>query len=211
MKTPITDYLKEFFASRDRHVTGNPRHVTAAKIVLARVRVMELETIKKLNETADNLLQRRERERLRQQKVRAKKRHVTALNRPLYTDSKLNEGTLNEERKNYLIESHSAPAKPRRSKGTALPPSWTPNEKHFTLAAELGFDGRFVERCANEMREWCTENAHRAITKKTNWDSAFRRWLEREAERKPRNGMRRVNGPSLGDIARGQFDFGDQR
>ncbi len=113
-----------------------------------------------------------------------------------------------ETRKSLTADSHSAPRKKHRLIGHPLPADWIPKSSHYQLATELGRDTRFVENAANEMREWCEANGNRAITRKLSWDAAFSGWLRRNAARGPRQ---RPSGPSLGDIARGQFDFGDRR
>lgn len=209
MKTPITDTLREFFASRYGNVTPEPRNVTAAKLILARIRVMELETLKKLNETEEFLQQRRAAGRARSRRLRERRRNVTQQKSPLcdsfLSDSQLKKGlSIKKESSSLRVT-----AKSKNKNGSALDPAWQPNEKHRMLATSLGHDERFLARCADDMRDWAKANANRAIARKADWDATFSGWLRREAARRPK--PRRPSGPSLTDIASGMFHFGEQR
>lgn len=208
MKTPITDYLREYFLSADSPRTNAARPRTAAKIVLANVRKMELETIKNFTENKKLLEARRERDRLRKQRHRARVCPRTEKKTPLISDSKLEEGTLDKKESLLTLPVIEATIVPRQKRGERLPADWTPTARHRSLAESLGRDERWMNGCADDMRDWAKANGHRQVTRKSDWDATFSGWLRREAAKRPQN---RRSGPSLSDIARGQFDFGDQR
>ncbi|MFG1202348.1 hypothetical protein V5F29_08140 [Xanthobacter aminoxidans] len=80
-------------------------------------------------------------------------------------------------------------AKSTKAKGHSLPDDWKPAEKHFTAAAKLGRDARWVQRQAEAMRNWALANAHQSNTLKSDWDRAFLNWIDtshqRESPRSP--------------------------
>lgn len=94
----------------------------------------------------------------------------------------------------------------KRNAGRTLPPDWKPNARHHDLARSFNRPLGWINEEATKMREWAEANANRAVARKANWDLTFTGWLRRAHERSGSRGPRR--GPSLGDIARGNFNFG---
>jgi hypothetical protein len=76
-----------------------------------------------------------------------------------------------------------APEKPRK-RGSRLPEDWTPNDKHRSLAAELGVD---LDAEAAKMRDHALANGR---TQK-DWDAYFRNWLRNSLQF---GGQQRPNG-----------------
>lgn len=84
-------------------------------------------------------------------------------------------------------------SKKERKRGEKLPVEWQPSESHYREGAIRGFNKRDVEAMAEDMRLWARANEHRAVARKSDWDSTFRAWMRRQhADRRatgpPRNG-----------------------
>lgn len=61
-----------------------------------------------------------------------------------------------------------------------LPDDWRPNEKHYELAASLGFGRESTDAEAEKMRDWSRAKGKRANC--ADWNARFRNWLRKAAE-----------------------------
>lgn len=75
-------------------------------------------------------------------------------------------------------ESYKNIKKNIKKKAQPLDSEWEPNEKHHTLAHDLGVN---VEWEADQMRDWAEAKGE---TKK-NWNAAFNNWIRRAAKNPP--------------------------
>jgi hypothetical protein len=97
------------------------------------------------------------------------------------------------------------------ARGAVLPDDWCPADRSVALGWRLGLAEIEIQDEADVMRAWATANAHRAITRKSNWDAAFDNFLRRRAkEGGGRNGKPRPTSPAghsktLAEIGREAF------
>ena len=78
----------------------------------------------------------------------------------------------------------STSEKSEKSRGATLPDDWSPKDRHFSLAEELGGDEAFVRKQAEAMRDWALGNQNRQVARKSDWDRTFNGWLRRELEKR---------------------------
>jgi hypothetical protein len=93
-----------------------------------------------------------------------------------------NEG--NEERKE---EKKKEPSR-KKSTGIPLPPDWQPHAKHYATGEALGLNRAAVDALADGMRNWARAEGHRPVAKKSDWNSAFYGWINRnpsKVQRRP--------------------------
>lgn len=87
----------------------------------------------------------------------------------------------------------------RGKKGERLPPDWQPKPRHFEEAIRLGLK---VDEMLTDMRLWAEANGHRAVARKSNWDSTFSGWMRRESAKGNANGSDREKYSVTRAIAR---------
>lgn len=69
--------------------------------------------------------------------------------------------------------------KKERSRGSRIPPDWTPNVGHVAAGKKLGFTESQIVEQAEDMRLWAHSNEHRAVARKSDWDLTFLAWMRR--------------------------------
>jgi hypothetical protein len=110
-----------------------------------------------------------DRERQRIKRERDKERSLSSF--PSSSDSTL------EKEEEVVVARES---KPRARRGLRLPDDWKPNVGHYAAGKQLGYaDDAAVDDQAKDMRIWADANSHRAIARKSDWDSTFLGWLRR--------------------------------
>lgn len=201
-KTPFAALVQELVRSG-----------ASADVLVRAVYAAEIAASNKLKLSAETLDQRRERERERGRRRRAKT-SADAPQSDSSTESKKRSG-LSKVKKEERKRSDSPSEKtPRARTNEPLPETWAPKPKHYELGDELGFTRKDVFDAEQEFKDWAVANKHRQVGRKSipdGWDRAFNNWLRKNArDRKPRRFVK-SSGPSLGDMARGQFDFGDRK
>jgi hypothetical protein len=79
-----------------------------------------------------------------------------------------------------VLEEKDSKKEKKNSRGSRIPPDWNPNEVHYKLGSELGFDRLTVDSFGEDMRLWAEANANRPIARKLDWDKTFSGWLRRQ-------------------------------
>lgn len=119
------------------------------------------------------------------------------------------------------VNHHSEPsplvalsAPPTKRSLKRVPESWSPSERTLQALADEGHDAETLERSLTRMRD------HEFATARSDWDAAFRNWVRRDADLKPRtrHDQRHAN-PSdptarenrLGRMLRGAMAAVDER
>jgi hypothetical protein len=118
------------------------------------------------------------------------------------------------ENKEVISPSLRSGEKARKSasspKGTVLPDSWEPKDRHYEKAAARGQNRAFVNAKADRMRNWALSNQNRAIARKADWDRTFDNWLDEALDKAtqapPREKPRQSGQANFLDIARSTFD-----
>lgn len=209
IKTPIYDLARLLLVEGTVPSQGGTVPRRKVNEALAAIKAKELKLATARGAPGTELYIRRQKERLKKRKQRAKSSKPKGGLSPLPVDSALLPSLVIEDR---LSKEKEESKKLRRDsakpKSELLPPTWRPNEKHFAFAREKGLPDQFVLDAADEMREWAEANAHRKEAKKSipnGWDLAFKSWMRRNQQRR---GAPKPRGTTLGDIARGEFNFG---
>ena len=198
--TPITDLFESLLESADvpRHVMLKAcRAAERAAIDAARCSGRDVALINHRRKVDA------ERQKIKRDKTRKPSADSASAENSLFLSSDIDSEPKGLRKEERALTLESADAKPKKFKGTKLPPDWQPNSKHYDLAADLHFSEADVQAYAAEMRNWCVQENHRPITTKSNWDAAFAGWMRRAAAKN--NGRRPPNGPSMADIAGGKF------
>lgn len=90
--------------------------------------------------------------------------------------------------------------------GQPISPDWWPNTRTFEMAAERGFDRKFVERSAQNMRHSATTNRRWS---EFCWDKRFWDWLVEDMEKSKARDSRPSNrATSIEDKIRSEFKGG---
>jgi hypothetical protein len=63
---------------------------------------------------------------------------------------------------------------------TTLPDDWAPSQADEAHGKQR-FSREQISSMGEDMRLWAGANAHRSITRKANWSTAFKNWMRREA------------------------------
>lgn len=79
----------------------------------------------------------------------------------------------------------------KRQQGHHLPDDWVPKLHHYREGLELGFQRENVDSQAEDLRLWARSNEHRAVARKSNWDSTFSGWMRRNSQKDDANGSSR--------------------
>lgn len=149
-----------------------------------------------------------DRERQRIKRERDKERSLSSL-LPSSSDS-----TLGKEEEVVVARE----SKPRASRGLRLPDDWKPNVGHYAAGKQLGYaDDTAVDDQAKDMRIWANANGHRAVARKSDWDSTFLGWLRRSKPKcaiingysgfSPRPGSREDRQEQTNDAVRQLTEF----
>jgi hypothetical protein len=171
--TPTTNLIEQILVSHG--VT-----VTCVTAVVAAVRKMEHELMDAVAKIAMDSKTRKEKNRIRQAKHRAKNCHSDTRDMPTIYNSSNSSTTLSK--KKVFKEVRKKDGK-NLHRGHALPNDWKPKEAHYAQGVKLGFDRQTIDGFAERMRNWAEANQHRQVARKSNWDAAFRNWVSGAAER----------------------------
>src|SRR6266567_2513091 len=69
-------------------------------------------------------------------------------------------------------------AKPKK-RGAPLPNNFKPSDKHYELAEKIGMTRYWADDCCEAMRSWARAEAHRPISKKSDWDQTLLNWIRK--------------------------------
>ncbi len=160
-----------------------------------------------------SVLERRERERLKKERQRAKKRGFvpgdaagTAVNAISSSESKVRKPLKKEDSAHKAVPGDKGD-KPKRS-GTRISEDWVPSDDDVAYGAKkLGLTREQVFSLGEDMRLWAVANANRAVARKDNWTLTFYGWMRREAPKLKRfnQGGTNAQAQSADDVRKSGF------